>query len=297
MSDHLTKIKRNNYLTGLTTDQKVGGSSPSKRTISPNHQRYESAQIKVIVNILESIRNRIASEQFGPTWLSILINPTYIIRSKLVHEISEFRHEITGYVLDFGCGQKPYENLFPNVSTYVGVDIQESGHDHTSSKVDVFWDGKTLPFKDGSFDNVLAFEVLEHVFEVENAINEIHRVLKPGGGLLVSTPFMYREHEAPFDSARYTSWGMNHLLGKSKFQVLAQRKTSGAVGVICQVALDALGKYFVQFGHFGFIAFVPIMTVINTIGSVPSSKRSWARSEAFLNLVTYARKAPLTIQN
>jgi SAM-dependent methyltransferase len=243
------------------------------------------------VKLLQRIRNRIASEQFDPTWLSILINPTYIIRSKLVHEISKFRHEITGNVLDFGCGQKPYENLFGNVSTYVGVDIKESGHDHTSSKVDVFWDGKTLPFKDGSFDNVVAFEVLEHVFEVENAITEIHRVLKPGGGLLVSTPFMYKEHEAPFDSARYTSWGMHHLLGKSKFQVLEQKKTSGAVGVICQVALDALGKHFVKFGHLGFIAFVPFMTVINTIGSIPSVKKSTSSSEMFLNLVTYARKA------
>jgi SAM-dependent methyltransferase len=243
------------------------------------------------VNLIARIRHRIASEQFIPTWLSIFINPTYIIRSKLIHEIENFRHEITGAVLDFGCGQKPYEHLFDNVSKYVGVDIEESGHDHTSSKVDVFWDGKTLPFKDGSFDNVVAFEVLEHVFEVENAITEIHRVLKPGGGLLVSTPFMYKEHEAPFDSARYTGWGMNYLLVKSKFQVIGQKKTSGAVGVICQVALDALGKYFVKFEHFGFIAFVPIMTFINTIGSIPSLKKSTSSSEIFLNLVTYARKA------
>jgi hypothetical protein len=83
---------------------------------------------------------------------------------------------------------------------------------------------------------------------------------------------------------------MNHLLGKSKFQVLGQKKTSGAAGVICQTALDALGKYFVRFGHFGFIAFVPIMTVLNTIGSFPSVKKSTSSSEMYLNLVTYARK-------
>ena len=157
--------------------------------------------------------------------------------------------------------------------------------------MDVFWDGKTLPFKNGSFDNVVAFEVLEHVFEVENAIYEINRVLKPGGGLLVSTPFMYREHEGPFDSARYTSWGINYLLGKSKFNVLRQSKTSGVFGVICQTALDALGRHFVRGGYFGFIAFVPIMAVLNLIGSTSIHVRNTSSQEIFLNLVTYARKS------
>ena len=243
------------------------------------------------MRLLDKIRNRVSNEQFAPTWLSIFMNPTYIIRSKLIHEISKFRHEITGDVLDFGCGQKPYEHLFENVSNYVGVDLEESGHDHTNSKVDVFWDGKALPFEDGSFDNVVAFEVLEHVFEVENALSELHRVLKPEGGLLVTTPFMYREHEGPFDSARYTSWGMNHILGKSKFKVLEQSKTSGTVGVICQTALDALGKNFTRYGRPGFIAFIPVLMILNLIGSIPSPRKNSVSSEVFLNLVTYARKA------
>jgi SAM-dependent methyltransferase len=202
----------------------------------------------------------------------------------------EFSHEIKGDVLDFGCGQKPYQQLFNNVSNYVGVDIEESGHDHTNSKVDYFWDGKTLPFKNESFDNVVAFEVLEHVFEVDNALTELHRVLKPGGGLLVSTPFMYREHEGPFDAARYTSWGMNHLLTKSKFSVLVQKKTSGVIGVICQMTLDGIGKRFAKYGRFGFIAFVPVLTFINLIGSIPSRKRHSDSSDTFLNLVTFAKK-------
>lgn len=243
------------------------------------------------VGILKKIRNRVASEQFEITWLSFFVNPAHIIRSKLGHEISKFRSEITGDVLDFGCGQKPYEYLFDNVSNYVGVDIEESGHDHANSKIDVFWDGKTLPFNNESFDYVVAFEVLEHVFEVEHAISEIHRVLKPGGGFLISTPFMYREHEGPFDSARYTSWGMSHLLVKSKFKVVGQKKTSGVIAVICQMVADALGKKFAKYGHFGFVAFVPLLTGINLIGSIGCSRLDSGSSDTFLNLLTFARKA------
>ena len=49
-------------------------------------------------------------------------------------------------MLDFGCGQKPYESLF-SVEEYVGLDIEVSGHDHTNSKVDTYYDGKNIPLQ------------------------------------------------------------------------------------------------------------------------------------------------------
>jgi len=45
---------------------------------------------------------------------------------------------IKGKVLDVGCGSKPYQDCFPLVSAYIGIDVEASGHDHENSKVDVF---------------------------------------------------------------------------------------------------------------------------------------------------------------
>jgi SAM-dependent methyltransferase len=225
-----------------------------------------------------------------PSWLSLLINPAHIVRSKLLESILKYRFEISGEVLDFGCGQKPYEEIFEKAWRYIGVDIVYSGHDHSQSKVDVYWDGYTLPFEDESFDNIVAFEVFEHIFNIDEVLNELHRVLRPGGHLLVSTPFMYREHEGPFDSVRYTSWGLSNLLEKRKFKVLEQKKTSGARGVICQLLIDKVGRVFSHFGRLGFLFFIPILTSLNVIGSVSCRAESSNSEDSYLNLVTFAQK-------
>jgi SAM-dependent methyltransferase len=58
----------------------------------------------------------------------------------------------------------------------------------------------------------LPVEVLEHVQAPERAIAEIHRVLAPGGRLVLSTPFVFEIHEAPDDYYRFTEHGLRHLL-------------------------------------------------------------------------------------
>jgi ubiquinone/menaquinone biosynthesis C-methylase UbiE len=81
--------------------------------------------------------------------------------------------------MDFGCGKKPYKEIF-GFDEYIGVDIEVSGHDNTQHDIDVFWDGKSLPFADNTFDSILASEVFEHVFELDAVLDELRRVLKPG---------------------------------------------------------------------------------------------------------------------
>jgi 2-polyprenyl-3-methyl-5-hydroxy-6-metoxy-1,4-benzoquinol methylase len=101
-----------------------------------------------------------------------------------------------------------------------------TGHDHIDSKVDVFYDGKILPFDDGQFDAVVSFEVLEHVFNVHEILTEINRVTKHSGHLLISIPFAWGEHEAPYDFARYTSFGISHILNDAGYEVVETRKTN-----------------------------------------------------------------------
>lgn len=187
--------------------------------------------------MLSLIKEKIRKEAFITTWLSILINPSYIIRRGIYKSILYIAPNISGDVLDFGCGSKPYESLFYNAKSYIGVDIEESGHNHKNSKVDYFYDGKTLPFENESFDAVVSFEVFEHVFNINDMILEINRVLKPGGQLLISIPFSWPEHEIPYDFFRFTSYGITRILNKNGFDVTKLIKTTTFVLAIFQIFL------------------------------------------------------------
>ena len=54
------------------------------------------------------------------------------------------------------------------------------------------------------FDTIIIFNVLEHVYDINNALKEIKKILKPKGKIIISTPFIYRYHKAPKDYNRYT---------------------------------------------------------------------------------------------
>ena len=163
-------------------------------------------------------------QSFQPNLLSIFLNPFFFIRRALFKKIKQYAPLLQGKMMDFGCGRKPYRNLF-EVQEYIGVDIAVSGHSHQESEVDVFYDGKTLPFESETFDSVFSSEVFEHIFNLEEMLPEIRRVMKPGGIALFSVPFAWAEHEIPFDFARYTSFGFRHILEKNGFKILKAEKT------------------------------------------------------------------------
>ena len=187
--------------------------------------------------MISAFKKRLKREAFIISPLSIVINPFYIIRNGIFRSISEIAPRINGEILDFGCGSKPYESLFKNAKTYLGVDVKVSGHDHKNSKVDYFYDGKNLPFPNESFDAVVSFEVFEHVFNIEEVLQEIHRVTKPNGNLLLTIPFAWDEHEIPYDFARYTSYGITHILEKNGFKVIELKKTTTYVMTIIQMII------------------------------------------------------------
>lgn len=93
-------------------------------------------------------------------------------------------------MLDVGCGNGMYSKLFPNAK-YWGIDIADDIIEHAKSqglhvvKGDI---EKRLPFKDNSFDAVLSMDVMEHTYDTLHHLQEIHRVLKPNGFIILVTP-------------------------------------------------------------------------------------------------------------
>lgn len=207
-------------------------------------------------------------QSFQPGRSSIFTNPFYLIRRSLFKHIRTFAPQLSGRLLDFGCGRKPYENLF-TVSEYTGVDMEHTGHDHVNSKVDVFYDGRHLPFKDQTFDSLFCSEVLEHIFDPEVILPEINRVLKPGAKALITVPFCWNEHEAPYDYARYTSFGITHLLTKHGFRVVELKKSGSFVQVIAQLWALYFFERLKRFGRTGYalslLFIVPVNLAARTI--------------------------------
>lgn len=110
-------------------------------------------------------------------------------------------------VLDIGCGDKPYLPYFKGVaSTYVGLDV------HPGEHVDVVAPAESPPFGDEAFDVVVATQMLEHVPDPARVVREAHRVLRPGGVLLLSTHGTTVFHPNPNDYWRWTQEGLPKLL-------------------------------------------------------------------------------------
>ncbi len=67
--------------------------------------------------------------------------------------------------------------------------------------------GQPLPISKGAYDGVFTLNTLEHIYDVHGALRELFRVLKPGGGLIATVPFLFRIHGHPDDFLRGTpSW-------------------------------------------------------------------------------------------
>ncbi len=183
--------------------------------------------------MLDKIKKIIEDQYFNPGLLGLIVNPFYIARKGLYNNLSSLGQKITGKTLDVGCGTKPYQKLF-NHSTYVGLEF-ETGIDSEKKVADYYYDGKTFPFKESEFDSVVTNQVLEHVFNPDEFLSEINRVLKPNGKLLLTVPFVWDEHEQPYDYARYSSFGLKALLEKNGFEVLDLRKSVNDYSVLVQL--------------------------------------------------------------
>jgi SAM-dependent methyltransferase len=176
------------------------------------------------------------------------------------------------------------------VGEYVGIDIKNEGHDHVKEKVDVYYDGKTIPFEKETFDSILSSEVFEHVPDMNESCRELSRVLKPHGKILVTVPFVWQEHELPFDFRRFTSIGLRKVLNDNGFEIMKEEKTGCFMEVVVQLWMTYLRQLlYVKNKYVNLILNIIFISPVCITGLV-LSKILPEKQELYFNTVILARK-------
>lgn len=135
--------------------------------------------------------------------------------------------KLHGTVVDLGCGTAPYKTrILEFADSYIGVDWP--GSQHANTAVDVFADiNERVPLPDASADCITSFQAMEHLHRPDQMLREAARILRPGGVILITTPFLWHVHEGPHDFFRYTLHGLEKLLTNAGFVDIDIRPTTG----------------------------------------------------------------------
>ncbi len=123
---------------------------------------------------------------------------------------------VWGDVIDLGAGDSPFYTLVSaRARRYDTLDTTEE-----DQGVTYVGDIQHMPgVPSGRYDVALCLQVLEHVPEPLSALRECHRILRPGGSLVLSVPHLSRLHDLPCDYYRYTEHGIAYLAKRAGFNV------------------------------------------------------------------------------
>mgnify|MGYP001395716502 FL=1 len=146
--------------------------------------------------------------------LKLLITKNTLLRDLQINECTKIK--VNGLSLEFGAidrKNKTFSNFIRGQSKFEYSNIKPN------KKLNIFYSDltKKLKIKSNKYNNILLFNVLEHLPEYRIALSQINRILKKKGKIIGSTPFIYQIHGAPKDYFRFTKEFFEFELKKQKF--------------------------------------------------------------------------------
>jgi ubiquinone/menaquinone biosynthesis C-methylase UbiE len=160
----------------------------------------------------------------------------FIVHHFLRDDIIQATSFAKGKLLDIGCGNKPYRNLFSHITEYIGCDVVQS----SENVVDFICPANRLCFNDKEFDTIFSTQVIEHVADFKGMIAESARVIKEGGYAIFTAPFCWELHEEPYDFLRFTKYGLKDSFENAGFEVVKLRANGGKWAALFQLGLNVL---------------------------------------------------------
>ena len=169
----------------------------------------------------------------------------WLANHKIIAALERVRRHARGELLDVGCGSKPFAPIFAGLlSRYWGSDLRASRY-LGGERPDAFATAEAQPFRSGAFDTVLGLSMLTYLPEPGRMLAEAHRVLKPGGMLILEFTQMVPLHDEPHDYFRFTRYGAQHLLHEAGFDVVEVVAVGGLwarVGLSTIAGLNRLNR-------------------------------------------------------
>ena len=147
--------------------------------------------------------------------LKLLITKSTLLRDLQINECTKIK--VNGLSLEFGAidrKNKTFSNFIRGQSKFEYSNIKPN------KKLNIFYSDltKKLKIKSNKYNNILIFNVLEHLPEYRITLSQINRILKKKGKIIGSTPFIYQIHDAPKDYFRFTREFFEFELKKQKFK-------------------------------------------------------------------------------
>ncbi len=197
----------------------------------------------MLKSVAKQLRRHLPWQGFGDSRRSILGHPYYIARSALrSHIASAAECAPSGPLLDVGCGSMPYRDIFAANRPYECLEIDQP-RNQNKRHVTHLYEGHEFHLSPESYAVTFSSKTLEHSFARETMLAEMHRVLKPGGVLVLAMPFFWPEHEQPYDSQRFTSFGLRARLEAIGFVDVRVSKTNPGLAALLQLGIEVLERH------------------------------------------------------
>jgi SAM-dependent methyltransferase len=188
-------------------------------------------------------------------------------RKRVDADLAAATAHFTGRVLDVGGARQRGAFRRPAGARWVVADIERG------FRPDVGADVQALPFRDAVFDAIKATELLEHVPDVARALGECRRVLRPGGHLVITAPFLERLHGDPGDYSRYTRSMWERLLAAADLKPVTIDEQGGyfthLAGLLRFLVLRAPRP--LRWAGYGFF---PLLDLMTRLDALPRARRS-----------------------
>ncbi len=171
-------------------------------------------KIGLMEKLKSSLRNWMNSFRKTP------LHPQWFVFKDSDKIFKRIADECQGFTLDIGAGRQVIRPFLSESVVYFPTDYYRTSVNWYCCPPELFADAAQLPLQAECADTVLLLDVMEHLPEPERCLEEVWRVLKSEGKVIIHVPFLYPLHDEPLDFQRWTEHGLRRLAEKRGFTIV-----------------------------------------------------------------------------